>query len=153
MQFFENKTVRGYLSSSTPIPHFGLGKTQIVDSLKVRWTDGRETQLTNIQSNQSIKVSYQASKEVTTPIFNLKSADKIFREVTQTDLKPGFVHRENNYSDYGDQKLLPHQFSKSGPFVSVGDFNGDGSTDILLENTATGQDWSNSPWGEIRRTR
>ena len=132
IQFFENKTVRGYLSSSTPIPHFGLGTTQMVDSLKVRWTDGRETQLTSIQSNQLIKVSYTDSRNVTTPIIDLKSANQIFREVTQTGLEPVFIHQENDYFEYHDQKLLPHEFLKSGPFISIGDFNSDGFDDFYI---------------------
>lgn len=132
IQFFENKTVRGYLSSSTTFPHFGLATAQMVDSVKVRWTDGRETRYTGIQTNQLLKVYYDDSRDVNTPILNLKFAKKIFSEVTQTVLNPVFVHKENDYFEYRDQKLLPHEFSKSGPFISVGDFNHDGFDDFYV---------------------
>jgi hypothetical protein len=34
---------RGYLSQSTQMVHFGLGETETIDSLTVRWPDGTET--------------------------------------------------------------------------------------------------------------
>jgi len=33
--YFENKVVRGYLSSNDPIVHFGLGKFLKIDSIRV----------------------------------------------------------------------------------------------------------------------
>jgi len=132
LQFFENKNVRGYLSSSTPIPHFGLGKIDHIDSLKVRWTDGKENKLTNVPVNQTIKVLYQKSSPGTGPILYLNSNNKAFKETTRQNLKPDFIHKENKFFEYGAQKLLPHQFSKSGPFISVGDFNGDGQEDFFV---------------------
>ena len=41
-QFFEQKTVRGYLSSNEPVVHFGFGKTAKVDSIVIIWPDGKE---------------------------------------------------------------------------------------------------------------
>ena len=131
-QFYENKTVRGYLSSSTPIPHFGLGNKRVLDSLKVRWTDGRENKLTNITANQKIKIPYAESKPARGPILDKLSTDQSFRETTKSSLSPIFVHRENDFNEYKDQKLLPHQFSRSGPFISVGDINGDGLDDFFI---------------------
>ena len=43
IQYFENKTVRGYLSSNDPVVHFGLGKTTEVDSVMIKWNDGKES--------------------------------------------------------------------------------------------------------------
>jgi enediyne biosynthesis protein E4 len=131
-QFYENKTVRGYLSSSTPIPHFGLGKIDIIDSLKVRWTDGHENKVANIAVNQRIKIPYTESEPARGPILKKLSQKQSIKESTRSSLTPVFLHRENDFNDYKDQKLLPHQFSRSGPFISVGDFNGDGLDDFYI---------------------
>lgn len=131
-QFFENKTVRGYLSSSSTLPHFGLGESNIVDSIIVRWTDGRESTLLDIPANQTVKVRYADSRESTGPIFRKIPAKKVLKETTQSSLKPAFIHRENEYFEYKEQMLLPHQFSRSGPFISVGDINGDGLDDFHI---------------------
>jgi len=132
IQFFENKTVRGYLSSSTTIPHFGLGKTESIDSIKVRWTDGKENILTNIPTNQILKIAYNESAIGKEPVVKLSSEKPLFQESTKPSLKPAFVHHENEFFEYNDQKLLPHGFAKSGPFISVGDINGDGLDDFYI---------------------
>ena len=49
-QFFQQKTVRGYLSSNEPAVHFGLGKTAKIDSIVVIWPDGKENVLTAMYS-------------------------------------------------------------------------------------------------------
>jgi hypothetical protein len=42
-QTFQQKTVRGYLSSNEPAVHFGLGKTTNIDSIIVIWPMERKT--------------------------------------------------------------------------------------------------------------
>ena len=58
IQYFENKTVRGYLSSNDPIVHFGLGKTARVDSIKVVWNDGLESLIKGATANQMMEVRH-----------------------------------------------------------------------------------------------
>lgn len=43
-----------YLSSSSPIAHFGLGSSKTIDNLIVRWPDGREETYTIDGVNQSV---------------------------------------------------------------------------------------------------
>jgi hypothetical protein len=43
IQYFENKTVRGYLSSNEPVVHFGLGQLDKVDSVLIVWNDGKQS--------------------------------------------------------------------------------------------------------------
>ena len=45
-----------YLSSSDPRVHFGLGAVRRLDSLTVRWPDGRQTQLRSVAGDRILRV-------------------------------------------------------------------------------------------------
>ena len=134
IQYFENKTVRGYLSSNEPVVHFGLGGIRRVDSASVRWPDGRSAVIRDIAANQLVPVRYDesATRSAATP-----EAEAVFIESPEIITQP-FLHRENEVNEYKDQVLLPHMFSRSGPFVSTGDVNGDGEQDFYVGG-ASGQ--------------
>ncbi len=51
----------GYLCQMEPTAHFGLGRTEHVDKLVVRWLDGTQTTLTDLDANQLIRVPYPTS--------------------------------------------------------------------------------------------
>jgi len=128
IQFFENKIVRGYLSSNDPIVHFGLGKISNIDSVKVSWNDGRENLLTNVGANQILPVNHdQAIRKRPAET----KTSRLFREYT-AEAGGSFVHRENVFNEYREQILLPHMFSRSGPFITTGDVNGDGLDDFYI---------------------
>jgi hypothetical protein len=132
IQYFENKTVRGYLSSVEPIVHFGLGNTETIDSIHVVWNDGLINSLQNIKANQQLEVRYdQASK----PRQSQPVPQRIFLESNEL-LAPAFVHHENEFNEYKDQTLLPHMFSRSGPFIASGDINSDGAQDFFVGGAA-----------------
>ncbi|MDP4149459.1 MAG: VCBS repeat-containing protein [Bacteroidota bacterium] len=133
-QFFEQKVVRGYLSSSDPIVHFGLGKTPRVDSVVVRWLDGKENVLRNVDANQVVRVNY---RESTSGVDRSRKYQPAFAEAGGLLSKP-FVHKENKVDEYKDQVLLPHMFSRSGPWIATGDVNGDGLEDFYIGG-ASGQ--------------
>lgn len=135
IQYFENKTVRGYLSSNEPIVHFGLGKIQRVDSLLVRWPDGRANKLLNIAANQLLPLRHDEAGNVPASPENGKT---VFTETPKGLLSNAFVHMENEVNEYKDQILLPHMFSRSGPFIATGDVNGDGQQDFYVGG-ASGQ--------------
>jgi enediyne biosynthesis protein E4 len=133
-QYFENKTVRGYLSSNDPIVHFGLGTLTKIDSIKVRWNDGMESAVGETASNQMLHVKYTEAKKSKMP----KSEAPLFQESTSGILASRFVHKENDVNEYKDQILLPHMFSRSGPFIAVGDVDQDQNQDFYVGG-ASGQ--------------
>ena len=59
-----------------------------------------------------------------------------FKETTNQSLAGPFVHKENVVNEYKDQILLPHMFSRSGPFISTGDVNKDGTGDFYIGGAA-----------------
>lgn len=50
---------RGYMSSTDPVAHFGLGNAQKVDSLFVEWPVKGKVVLKNIEVNQRIDICYK----------------------------------------------------------------------------------------------
>ncbi len=127
-QAFQQKTVRGYLSSNEAAVHFGLGKTTAIDSVIVVWPDGKENKLTSLSANKEEKVDYKnATAGYHHPVYNTS-----FAEATGQFLSEPFLHKENKYDEYTDQVLLPHEFSRSGPFIATGDVNGDGEEDFYI---------------------
>jgi len=51
--------VNGYLTSSDPRPHFGLGKADHVESVEIVWPGGQKQVLTNVKANQILKVKQE----------------------------------------------------------------------------------------------
>jgi hypothetical protein len=47
----------GYLSQSEPRAHFGVGKSEKVDRIEVRWPSGRISNLDNVKVNQVVTVT------------------------------------------------------------------------------------------------
>lgn len=131
-QYFEQKTVRGYLSSNDPKIHFGLGKTSKIDSVIISWLDGKENVLRNVASNQVVKVDYKES----VPGINRNPSYNVLFTAATNILSQPFKHSENVYDEYKDQVLLPHMFSKSGPFIATGDVNKDGAEDFYIGGAA-----------------
>ena len=130
LQFKELYTVRGFQSSSEPVIHFGYGSVQQVDSIKVVWPNMTYQTLKNISVNQQITISPEKTKP-----FNyeslIKRSSKLFNKVSN-DLGINFLHKEDNYTDFNRQKLIPYQTSDRGPAVAIGDLNMDGKEDIYF---------------------
>jgi len=128
-QFFQQKTVRGYLSSSDPVIHFGTGKDAATDSVVVVWPDGRSTITRNVASDQLLKISYKeaAGGKDYNPVYH-----PFLAEATREMILQPFFHKEDKYDEYRDQVLLPHEFAKDGPFIATGDVSGDGLEDFYV---------------------
>lgn len=128
-QYFQQKTVRGYLSCNEPVVHFGLGQVGKIDSAVIVWPDGKSNTVQNITANQVLKVSYGQSVAGINhnPVYS-----PLFSEATDQLLAVPFLHKENKYDEYTDQVLLPHEFCRDGPFIATGDVNGDGAADFYV---------------------
>jgi hypothetical protein len=48
--------VNGYLTSSDPRPHFGLGKADKAEAVTIIWPDGKKQVLTGVKANQVLQV-------------------------------------------------------------------------------------------------
>ncbi len=130
VQYHEHYPVRGFQSTVAATVHFGLGKHAFLDSLLIRWPDGREQHLTSFAADQVLTLEYHNSQE---PVHHPKSSGQppLFQEVTR-DYQIAYQHQESHYADFKVQPLLPHKLSQNGPGLAVGDMNGDGREDFFI---------------------
>lgn len=130
LQYKELYTVRGFQASSEPMVHFGFGKQEKIDSLKIVWPNKTFQVLREVATNQALEIS----PDNTEP-FNYSSLrpkpKRIFKKV-ESNLGMDFVHVEDNYLDINRQKLIPYQISDRGPALAIGDLNGDGKQDLFF---------------------
>lgn len=129
-QAYEQTPYRGYLSTIQLNPHFGLGTVSSIDSLVVKWPDGKKQVFQDVLTNQTVNVDIKNARqsyEWAQPIF---AVNTLFTEVTDS-LKIKYLHKEQDFIDFNIQKLLPHKFSEYGPALAAGDINGDGLDDII----------------------
>ncbi|MDO6515713.1 VCBS repeat-containing protein [Zobellia uliginosa] len=130
LQYKELYTVRGFQASSEPILHFGYGKTEKIDSLRIVWPDGTYQTLTDIATNQSLVIQPENTKKFN--YSNLRPQQEPLFEKVENNLGIDFQHIEDNYTDFNRQKLIPYQISDRGPATAIGDLNSDGKEDIFF---------------------
>ncbi|MEZ4887598.1 MAG: VCBS repeat-containing protein [Chitinophagales bacterium] len=126
-QFIEQTLTRGYESACDNVLHFGVGEATEVVAVEVTWGNGRAQSLSDIAANQTITLK-QADANDTPAIPKIKTT---FSDLTaQAGLD--FKHKENEYDDFAKEILLPQKQSTNGPFIGVGDVNGDLLQDCMI---------------------
>ncbi|MBC7829570.1 MAG: VCBS repeat-containing protein, partial [Chitinophagaceae bacterium] len=127
----EQMPMRGFQSSVDYRLNFGLGKTALIDSMLVQWSDGKEARYHNIKPNQTMIVRQSEGKAPAMPKLKMEMAKTIFRNES---IMPGldFIHQENEYTDFDREKLIFNMLSTGGPAVGIADVSGDGRDDIFF---------------------
>lgn len=129
-QFLENSPYRGYLSSVDGIAHFGLDTVKEVDSLIVRWPNGKMQRLMKVAADKRLTVSIKYAAENYSFQGNMLNKDALFTEITNS-VNIHYTQEEKDFVDFNIQKLLPHKFSEYGPALAAGDVDGNGLDDIV----------------------
>ena len=154
MQFQEMQTSRGYLSSVSPVLHFGLGNSTI-KSIMVQFDDGTMIKKDSPNSNELHVFKKSEAKSGT---LNLGvNENQFFRDVTDSIFK--HTDTEVPFNDFETEVLIPNKMSQLGPFISKGDVNGDGLEDVYVSGsleesgtlyiqTATGFKKQSGPWNK-----
>ena len=126
----EESPTRGFQSSVDPVLDFGLGAAASVDSLRVVWPNGRVTVRRQVASNQLLTLR-QAGSTLAAPAANVAPVPAFLADATaRTALS--FRHQENVFVDFDRERLLPKLLSTEGPYIAVGDVNGDGLDDMYI---------------------
>ena len=130
IQYAEHTITRGFISSVEPGVFFGLGKHKKVDKVEVTWYDGKTSEFNNISVNKTITAKYASANKTNSKLNDSKP--KLLEVVNTESLGLNFKHQENEFNEYKEEILLPHNVSQNGPFTAVGDVNNDGFEDVFI---------------------
>ena len=121
---------RGYLSKPESVLHFGLGKRDIVDSIKVSWPGGGIQKMGTTKANSVVEIAYDPGKVIKDPLPG-SGDNPLMKEVSNAY---NLTHESGDYDfiDFNFQRTLPHKFSQYGPSISIGDINNDGLDDMFV---------------------
>jgi len=125
----ELEPTRGFQSSVDYTLTFGVGRVDTVESLTVDWPDGRTSGMTHVGTNQRLTI--RESEGHFQPPNRPTAHPPLFRDVTAA-VGLDFTHHENDFVDFDREPLIPKMVSREGPFVTVGDVNGDGLDDFFI---------------------
>ncbi|MEQ9438743.1 MAG: VCBS repeat-containing protein [Cyclobacteriaceae bacterium] len=129
-QYHYHSPYRGYKSTVEPLIHFGLGSTSIIDSLHIRWPDGRVQWLNDVPVDQVLTLHVQEAMP-NPPKPNSSSTLPLLTNVTK-QLGFGWKHQETDFIDFNYQTLMHRKYSQDGPGMATGDVNGDGLEDLYV---------------------
>ena len=117
---------RGYLSTSEPMLHFGLGEDPVIKRLSVEWPGGQRQEFSDLPVNRKWVITEPAGPA----------------PAPAPEPRPQFVSwpitlsaREQPEPENAPQALLPERFDRRGPALAVADLKGDGSEALLLGGT------------------
>lgn len=130
IQYAEHNVTRGFISSVEPGLFFGLGKHKKVDKIEVVWYDGKTSEFNNVSVNKTITAKYNNANFVKTKLKNNSST--LLKQVQPESMGLSFKHEENEFNEYKEEILLPHNVSQNGPFSAIADVNNDGLEDVFI---------------------
>ena len=119
---------RGFQSSVDYTMTLGLGKTSLIDSLRIIWPDDQTQLLTGLQPNQELLLRHSDANETYRPL-PPPGMETFLTEIPLTNVQ---AHKEDLYNDFDHEGLISHKLSQEGPALAVGDVNGDGNDDFYL---------------------
>jgi len=139
-RYREHMLQRGFQSSVEPGLHMGLGEASRIDSLILRWPDGRTSRMTDIQVPARITLNQSESENRPVPSpppatlpgdFVANHSLPLLSDITEsTGLD--YSHQRFDYNDFTRERLLVHMRSTEGPALCKGDINGDGLDDFYI---------------------
>ncbi len=130
-QVQEMNNVRGYMSMSEQIFHFGLGESTKIDSIIIRWQSGKTFKMENPKINTLIKVKEEEAKIFNRTQFD-NEVDRVYTQEMTNENISTIAHQESKFDDYKTESLMPHRMSTLGPVMEIADVNKDGLDDIFI---------------------
>jgi hypothetical protein len=126
---------RGFMSSSDPTLHFGLGDADIIDELEVAWPSGLKQAFTNLPVDRFYTITEPVGWAPPTkgPSHGSMVGDAHPTALfAPSDALAPLAHREQPFDDFARQPLLSVRLSQLGPGLAAGDANNDQLEDLFL---------------------
>ena len=123
---------RGFMSSSEPIVHFGMGDDTVIRRLTVSWPSGAVQTFENLPADRRFIITEPPSSQAApAPV---KRPEPQFTEASKA-ANLSWMAAEEVYDEFLDQRLLPAGFNRRGPAIAVGDIDGSGRDGICIGGT------------------
>lgn len=126
----------GFISSSEPVVHFGLGKAERVKALTVQWPGAKSPHAAGVQKADQVVTVREADPPKIPQSSPPPSPASLFTKLDAAKSGLDFRHTEKPYDDYKKEFLLPAKMSQFGPGLAVADVNGDGLDDLYCGGAA-----------------
>jgi hypothetical protein len=124
---------RGFMSSSEPIVHFGLGDDAVIRRLTVSWPSGAVQTFENLSADRRFTIT-EPSSPPTAPPPPATQPEPQFTETSQA-AHLSWTAAEESYDEFLDQRLLPAGLNRRGPAIAVGDLDGSGRDGVCIGGT------------------
>nr|WP_237702431.1 FG-GAP-like repeat-containing protein [Opitutus terrae] len=146
VQVRELVLARGYLSSSEPVVHFGLGDAARIRRLMVAWPSGATQVFEDLPVDQRFTITEPGAGVVVGPALAAGREQRARLPAAGERPPYGFSEvsaaaglavrsREEPVDERESQPLIPTRFNRRGPALVVADLDGDAQDDVLLGGT------------------
>jgi hypothetical protein len=136
---------RGYMSSSEPALHFGLGDDTVIRRLVVSWPSGHQQTFENVAVDQRLTITEPAGPAKVEPALRAGFSENLhgvqvppgtvqFAEVSR-GLGLNLRSREDAVHEASGQRLVPFRFNRRGPGLAVGKVAGTDRDEVLIGGT------------------
>jgi len=124
---------RGYMSSSEPMLHFGLGGDTTIRRMTVTWPSGRVQVFQDLPVDRRFTVT-EPTEATTAKADAAAPSRPPFEEASVKD-GLSLKSREEVVDETNEQRLLPLRLNRRGPSLAVGDVYGSGRDDVVIAGT------------------
>ena len=119
---------RGYLSTSEPVLHFGVGDESTVTRLTVDWPSGARQVFENLPAGHRYVVTEPADAAPAPPP---ERPAPLFVEISGR-LELNLESRERPFNEWAREPLLPWRLNRPGPTALAVDLDGDKQDDVVI---------------------
>jgi len=125
---------RGYLASSEPMVHFGLGTDTSIRRLTITWPSGQVQAFENLGVDRRFTITEPAGPALMSLRENPPAVARQFAEVSATT-GLAVSSREEPVNETSGQRLLPVRLNRRGPGLAIGEVAVDGREAAVVGGT------------------